>query len=161
MENILVKEETFFNFPVWGGQMRNLIAIFAFIAFACSTMQASAARLEARVDLSSQTMVVKHYGKVKYRWKISSGKKGFSTPTGQWSAKWLSRHHKSRKYNNAPMPFAVFFHRGYAVHATNYIKGLGRPASHGCIRLHPNDASKFYKLVEKSGLSNTRVVINH
>lgn len=139
--------------------MKNLIAVFAFVMLVFPTVQASAARLEARIDISSQTMIVKHHGKVKYKWKISSGKKGFSTPTGQWSAKWLSRHHKSKKYNNAPMPYAVFFHRGYAVHATNSINRLGRPASHGCIRLHPNDASKFYKLVEKAGLGNTRVVI--
>lgn len=139
--------------------MKNLILMFAFVMFAFSSIQANAARLEARVDISSQTMIVKQYGKVKYKWKISSGRQGYRTPTGQWSAQWLSRHHKSSKYNNAPMPFAVFFHRGYAVHATNATKNLGRPASHGCIRLHPKNASKFFSLVQKAGLSNTRVII--
>lgn len=122
---------------------------------------ASAARLEARIDLSSQTMIVKQHGKTKYKWKISSGRSGYGTPTGQWSAKWLSKHHKSRKYNNAPMPYAVFFNGGYAVHGTNAISRLGRPASHGCIRLHPQNASTFFNLVQKTGLKNTRVVIKH
>lgn len=142
--------------------MKNLISVCAFVMFVFSTVQANAAaRLEARIDISSQTMIVKQYGKVKHKWKISSGRKGYSTPTGQWSAQWLSKNHKSSKYNNAPMPFAVFFHRGYAVHATNATKNLGRPASHGCIRLHPKNASKFYNLVEKAGLGNTRVIIKN
>lgn len=141
--------------------MKKLIAAFTITLFMAFVSQASAAaRLEARIDLSSQTMVVKQYGKVKYRWKISSGRQGYTTPTGRWSAKWLSKNHRSRKYNNAPMPYAVFFHGGYAVHGTNAIKRLGAPASHGCIRLHPANASKFYNLVEKTGLGNTRVIIN-
>jgi lipoprotein-anchoring transpeptidase ErfK/SrfK len=140
--------------------MKKLITAFTITLFMAFVSQASAAaRLEARIDLSSQTMVVKQYGKVKYRWKISSGRQGYTTPTGQWSAKWLSKNHRSRKYNNAPMPYSVFFHGGYAVHGTNAIKRLGVPASHGCIRLHPENASKFYNLVQKTGLSNTRVII--
>ena len=141
--------------------MRNFLAALAVLFMILPASNAVAAPLEARIDLSSQTMVVKRNGKVKYRWKISSGRKGYTTPTGKWSAKWLSKHHRSRKYNNAPMPYAVFFHGGYAVHGTNAISRLGRPASHGCIRIHPENASKFYNLVERTGLRNTRVVIKH
>ena len=131
----------------------------AFMPF--SSASALAAKLVAKIDLSSQTMVVSQNGVVKYKWPVSTGRKGYSTPTGSYSAKWLSRHHRSRKYNNAPMPYAVFFRGGYAVHATYETKRLGRPASHGCVRLHPDNAAKFFSLVQKNGNSNTRIVINY
>ena len=118
-----------------------------------------AANLTARVSLGSQTMTVTQNGVVKHRWRVSTGRKGFGTPTGSWSAKWASRNHRSRKYDNAPMPFAIFFKGGYAVHATFDTKRLGRPASHGCVRLSPNNAATFYKLANSQGLSNTRIVI--
>lgn len=119
----------------------------------------SAANLVAKISLSSQTMVVKQDGVVMYRWKVSTARKGYVTPKGSWKAKWLSRNHRSRKYDNAPMPYAVFFNGGYAVHATYDLKRLGRPASHGCVRLHPNNAAEFFALAREHGLGNTRIVI--
>ena len=122
---------------------------------------AKAVTLIAKIDLSSQTMIVTHRGVVKYRWKVSTGRRGYYTPTGSYSPKWLSRHHKSRKYNNAPMPYAIFFRGGYAVHGTDQISRLGRPASHGCVRLHPGNAAKLFSLVRREGFKNTRIVIRH
>lgn len=58
-----------------------------------------------------------------------------------------SRKHWSKLYE-VWMPHSLFFHRGYALHATNMIKQLGRPASHGCVRLHPNDAETLYGQVD-------------
>ena len=55
--------------------------------------------------------------------------------------------HYSSKYENSPMPHSIFFRGGYAIHGTGYIKSLGRPASHGCIRLHPRNAAALYQLV--------------
>ncbi len=104
-------------------------------------------------------MVVRQYGIVMYRWKVSTARKGYVTPRGSWKAKWLSRYHRSSKYDDAPMPYAVFFKGGYAVHATYDIKRLGRPASHGCVRLHPNNAAEFFALTRQHGLANTRIVI--
>ena len=143
--------------------MRNLIlaGLLALSLLPFSSASAFAAKLIAKVDISSQTMVVSHNGRVKYKWRVSTGRKGYSTPTGTWSAQWLSRHHRSRKYNNAPMPYAVFYHRGYAVHATYDTKRLGRVASHGCVRLAPENAAKFFALVQKTGNKNTRIVIKH
>ena len=143
--------------------MRNLFmaGLFALSLLPFSSASALAATLVAKVDISTQTMVVSQNGKVKYKWPVSTGRKGYSTPTGSYSAKWLSRHHRSRKYNNAPMPYAVFYHRGYAVHATYDTKRLGRVASHGCVRLSPEHAATFFSLVQKTGNSNTRIVINH
>lgn len=141
--------------------MRNLLATavaFLLVLFQAETVLA--ANLVAQVSLSSQTMIVTQNGVVKHRWRVSTGRKGYITPTGSWSAKWASRNHRSRKYNNAPMPYAIFFKGGYAVHATYETKRLGRPASHGCVRLSPNDAATFYQLANRHGLPNTRIVIS-
>jgi len=137
---------------------------FMAAAAACLLLQfipatAGAANLVAKVSLGSQTMTVTQNGFVKYRWKVSTARRGYVTPTGSWSAKWLSLNHRSRKYDNAPMPYAVFFNGGYAVHATFDLKRLGRPASHGCVRLHPDNAAQFFSMAKQAGLSNTRVVI--
>jgi hypothetical protein len=67
--------------------------------------------------------------------------------------------HYSRQYDWAPMPYAVFFNRGVAVHGTNAIGSLGRPASHGCVRLHPKNAKILYNLVHQHGEKLTRVVV--
>lgn len=143
--------------------MRNLLlaALLALSLAPFTSASAFAAKLVAKVNISTQTMVVSHNGQVKYKWPVSTGRKGYSTPTGTYSAKWLSRHHRSRKYNNAPMPYAVFYHRGYAVHATYDTKRLGRVASHGCVRLSPENAAKFFALVQQTGNSNTRIEINY
>ena len=133
-------------------------AAMALLAFGFCSI-AEAGTVTARISLSSQTMTVTHNGVVKYKWKVSTARRGYVTPTGSWRAYWASRHHRSRKYDNAPMPYAIFFKGGYAVHATFDVKRLGRPASHGCIRLHPSNAATFFSLAQKYGLRNTRVVI--
>ncbi|KQS98042.1 MULTISPECIES: L,D-transpeptidase [unclassified Rhizobium] len=135
------------------------VAFLALLFMQFHSTSAFAANLIAKVSLSSQTMTVSQNGFVKYRWKVSTARKGYVTPQGSWSAKWLSRNHRSRKYDNAPMPYAVFFNGGYAVHATFDLKRLGRPASHGCIRLHPDNAAAFFSLASQNGLKNTKIVV--
>ena len=115
--------------------------------------------LVVRVDLSEQRMYVYRDEKLIHSFPVSSGRKGYGTPTGRWNAYWLSPKHRSRKYNNAPMPWAVFFHEGYAVHGTTDLRNLGRPASHGCIRLAPENAKAFFRLVEVSGKESTLISI--
>jgi lipoprotein-anchoring transpeptidase ErfK/SrfK len=134
-----------------------MAALVLLAAGLCSPVQAGT--VTARISLSSQTMTVTHNGFVKYKWKVSTARKGYVTPTGSYRAYWASRHHRSRKYDNAPMPWAIFYNGGYAVHATYDLKRLGRPASHGCVRLHPRDAAIFFSLAQKYGLRNTKVVI--
>lgn len=135
------------------------VACLAIVFLQFQTVTVSAANLIANISLSSQTMTVSQNGIVKYRWKVSTARKGYVTPKGSWSAKWLSKNHRSRKYDNAPMPYAVFFNGGYAVHATFDLKRLGRPASHGCVRLHPDNAAQFFSMTSRHGLKNTRIVV--
>ena len=77
---------------------------------------------------------------------ISSGQPGRDTPTGVFSVNNKTPMHRSRKYDNAPMPFAQFFtDYGVALHA-GYIPG--RPASHGCVRLPSAFAKKLYSVTD-------------
>jgi lipoprotein-anchoring transpeptidase ErfK/SrfK len=122
---------------------------------------ASAATLTANVSISTQTMTVMHRGTVIGRWPVSTARRGKVTPTGSWNAKWLSRYHKSSRYNGAPMPFSIFYNGNYAVHGTYQTKKLGRPASAGCVRLSPDNAAKLFSLVKAEGLENTRIIITH
>jgi lipoprotein-anchoring transpeptidase ErfK/SrfK len=92
-------------------------------------------------------------------WKVSTGKPGLDTPQGSFHPTWLDANHKSDEYEDAPMPYAVFFSGGYAVHATEFTRRLGTPASHGCVRLSLENAQTFFNLVKTYGAANTRIVI--
>jgi lipoprotein-anchoring transpeptidase ErfK/SrfK len=148
--------------------MRNLIAILAAImlVFAqgadlsvASTKAKAEPVVEIEIDLSRQTMAVDVNGWAYGRWKVSTARQGYYTPTGSWRPFMLKEMHYSRKYDNSPMPHSIFFLGGYAIHATYYTRQLGRPASHGCVRLHPRHAAKLYALVKKHGLKATRITI--
>jgi len=128
---------------------------------AAQPVAASAASIVAKVNLSTQTMTVTHRGKVKYRWRVSTARAGKVTPTGTWTAKWLSKNHRSSRYNNAPMPYSIFYNGNYAVHGTNQVNRLGRPASAGCVRLDTKNAAILYSLVQREGLKNMKIVVQH
>jgi lipoprotein-anchoring transpeptidase ErfK/SrfK len=115
--------------------------------------------LFADIDLSTQTLTVSDEGGQLYRWPVSSARGGYTTPTGTYRVNWTSRLHYSRQYGGAPMPHAVFFTNGVAVHATNATGMLGRPASHGCVRLAPQNAKTFYNLVHRHGLRLTQITV--
>ncbi len=115
--------------------------------------------LTAAIDLAQQTISVSENGAAKYTWPISSGTAEFPTPRGTFRAQWTAKMWYSRKYDNAPMPHAVFINGGVAIHATYHTGALGRPASHGCIRLSPANARTFYGLVQKHGTKLTKVSV--
>jgi lipoprotein-anchoring transpeptidase ErfK/SrfK len=119
------------------------------------------ANLTATIDLSSQRMTVMVDGWRYASWPVSTGRGGYRTPTGSYRPQLLKRMHYSRKWDNSPMPHSIFFRGGYAIHGTGYIKSLGRPASHGCVRLHPSHAAKLYRLVQNHGYGGTRIIIRH
>ncbi|HDO52585.1 MAG TPA: L,D-transpeptidase [Rhizobiales bacterium] len=131
-------------------------ALFAFVALFPALARAD---VLAHIDLSEQRLYLYVDGDKKYTWKISAGKKKGWTRTGTFRPYFLSRHHRSSLFRGAPMPYAVFYDRDWAIHGTNAIKRLGRPASHGCVRLHPKNAAVFFNLVLKQGKKNTVVWI--
>lgn len=110
------------------------------------------------VDKSEQKMYVETPTDV-FEWAVSTGRKGYATPVGGFRPYMLKPMHYSKQYDNAPMPNSIFFHEGYAIHATHEVKRLGRPASHGCIRLSPQNAKWLYKLVTEYGKENTYIEI--
>ncbi|MER9185175.1 L,D-transpeptidase [Mesorhizobium sp. M0482] len=125
-----------------------------------SSFESRAASLVANIDISSQTMTVR-YGLAYYRWSVSTARKGYITPRGSYRPQRTARMWYSRKYDMSPMPYSVFFRGGYAIHGTGAIRQLGRPASHGCVRLHPSNAAAFYSMVRKAGFGNTRILVTN
>ena len=113
----------------------------------------------ALVKISDQKLQLYERGKFLSQWDISSARPGKITPRGSWTAKWLSRNHKSSIYDGAEMPYSVFFNGDYAVHGTRQVNKLGEPASAGCIRLHPKNAKIFFELARLYGVENTLVKI--
>ena len=113
----------------------------------------------ARVDISDQRMYVYVNGALSQTFTVSTAGRGYVTPTGSWKPTRMHTMWHSRKYNNAPMPHSIFFHAGYAVHATDQLARLGTPASHGCVRLHPDDARTLFSMVLAAGRANTEIVI--
>jgi lipoprotein-anchoring transpeptidase ErfK/SrfK len=111
------------------------------------------AAVQVHIDISSQRMSVKVNGLHYAYWKVSTARKGYHTPRGTYRVTRMAKVYYSRKYDNSPMPNSIFFHGGYAIHGSYYVKSLGRPASHGCVRLNPQNAAALYALVQRHGRS--------
>jgi lipoprotein-anchoring transpeptidase ErfK/SrfK len=121
---------------------------------------ASAAKVVIIINKVSQKMTVEVDGDVEYRWPISTGAPGYDTPSGKYKPFRMEKEHFSKEWDDAPMPYSIFFtSRGHAVHGSYHTKSLGRRASHGCVRLHPDNAAKLFSLVKANGMSNTQVVV--
>ena len=104
-------------------------------------------------------MYVYENGLLAHQWPVSTARSGKVTPKGSWTANWLSKYHKSSRFNNAPMPFAIFYDGNYAVHGTNQISKIGTPASAGCIRLHPQNAEILFNKVKLVGLDQAIISV--
>ncbi len=141
--------------------MRSLKLLCAVIALLFGSTLAAQASVVAKIDISTQTMNVYVNGSLAHSWKVSTARGGYRTPTGSYRPTSLQRMHYSRKYHNSPMPHSIFFRGGYAIHGTGYVKNLGQPASHGCVRLHPSNAARLFSLVRAHGAGNTKIVVTH
>jgi lipoprotein-anchoring transpeptidase ErfK/SrfK len=137
---------------------KRFLAVFLF-AFGLGAASAQALVL-VTVDRDDQLMRVYVEGDLVYVWPVSTGRMGYRTPAGRYSPTTLSRMHYSRTYDNAPMPYAIFFRGGYAIHGTYAVGRLGRQASHGCIRLHTANARELFRMVQDYGPRSTRIVIH-
>jgi len=112
------------------------------------------------INKTKQRMTVFLDGIEKYDWPVSTGRPGYSTPSGTYTATSMNEIWYSKQWDNSPMPHSVFFIKdGHAIHGTYEGKNLGKPASHGCVRISLENAATLYALVEKSGLKNTQVVL--
>ena len=121
-----------------------LVAIAA-PAFAAATVTIDLATQRMHVDSAQGT----------FDWPVSTAREGYVTPTGTFQPERLAEVYHSKKYDNAPMPHAVFFYYGFAIHGTNEVRHLGHPASHGCVRLAPGNATKLFNIVKAENASIT------
>lgn len=112
------------------------------------------------VDKTRQRMTVSVDGQPRYSWPVSTGAIDYSTPAGTFTPSRLARVHFSREWDDAPMPYSIFFtEAGHAIHGSHATGRLGTPASHGCVRLAPGNARILFDLVQAEGLGSTRVEI--
>jgi len=136
---------------------------FALAFAACAIIVAPAAQAAVliTIDKSIQEMTVAVDGRPLYQWPVSTGKGArYDTPSGKFKAFRMERDHFSKEWDDAPMPFSIFFtQKGHAIHGSYDVKRLGTPASHGCVRLAPANAEKLFALVEQEGVLNTTVVL--
>lgn len=136
--------------------VRKLLGALAMLVVAACPALAG---VDIRVDLSSQRMTVSTPDGDVRSWPISSGKAGKRTPTGSYRPTVMKTYHWSKKYHGH-MPHAIFFRGGYAIHGTDSVGRLGRPASNGCVRLHPTHARELFRMVKEHGQRSTRIAIN-
>ena len=134
-----------------------LIAVAALTLFASGAAQATVA---ITVDKDNQQMTVAVDGVERYRWPVSSGLPSYETPNGSFRAFRMEEDHFSKEFDDAPMPHSIFFTKiGHAIHGTDSVNRLGSPASHGCVRLSRENASKLWDLVKQEGVLNTTVTL--
>jgi len=151
----------------------NIKAVNAFLEARDSTPLSSCTGkdciLYVEIDKKVQVLYLYLLGELKDSFKVSTGKgKKYETPAldlhprGPVLTKYTSRKFPGGNYKGlGNMPYAVFVKGGYAIHGTtpgNFSK-LGTRASHGCIRLHPDNAKVFNALVKTIGLSRTWVSV--
>jgi hypothetical protein len=99
-----------------------------------------AATVRACIDLAHNKAWLLRGGVVEYGpVPITSGRPGYRTPVGTFRVLSKERVHLSRAFDNAPMPYSVFFIPGIAFH-----QGSLSVTSHGCIHLSKAAAIRFY-----------------
>ena len=103
------------------------------------------ATVSACVQLSTKKAWLISGGKVSYGpVPITSGRPGWRTPPGTFAVTFKNINHKSSLFNDAPMPYSVFFNGGIAFH-----QGSLSQQSHGCIHLSKAAAQAFFAALSK------------
>jgi len=140
---------------------RSMLLLAALLCLVLAAPSLAEAGIVARINISSQRMDVFVDGIPRYAWRVSTARPGYRTPVGTFRPTAIFRYHASTIYSGSPMPYSIFFLRGYAIHGSYDTKYLGRPASHGCVRLHPANAAVLYSLVKQYGTGNTLIQISY
>jgi hypothetical protein len=141
--------------------MRLVIALFVVVVSRSAAFIGPAeAEIVITVDKSAQHMTVARDGEQLYDWPVSTGRSGYATPSGSYTAFRMEEDHYSKEWDDAPMPYSIFFTKiGHAIHGSLETKKLGMPASHGCVRLSPENAATLFALVKQEGVFKTRVAL--
>ena len=126
-----------------------------------NSAESPASKILVVIDKSTQEMKVFVDNVERYTWKVSTGLPGYETPSGTYPARSMNKIWYSKQWDDAPMPHTIFFtKKGHAIHGTDETKKLGRLASHGCVRLAPENARTLFALIKEKGLKDTQIVLN-
>ena len=124
-------------------------------------LSAAQAAILITIDKAAQKMTVDVDGATRWVWPVSTGRRGYDTPAGSFRPFRMEEDHYSKEWDDAPMPYSIFFTgEGHAIHGSYETRNLGRPASHGCVRIAPQNATILYELVRKNGMENTKVMLS-
>ena len=141
-------------------RIRRLISPLAAAVAVLTFGQAARADLLIEIDKSTQRMTVTVDGRKLYEWPVATGADGYDTPSGEFKPFRMEIDHYSEEWDNAPMPYSIFFTMtGNAVHGTYEQRSLGHAVSHGCVRLSVKNAATLWALVKKEKMANTSVVV--
>jgi hypothetical protein len=99
-------------------------------------------RRALEIDLTRQVLLVVEHGTVRRAVHASTGASKFATPDGSFTVIRRERMSWSRPYQ-VWLPYALYFHRGWAIHAARIVPG--RPASRGCVRIPIEDAPFVFR----------------
>jgi hypothetical protein len=140
--------------------MRRLPGVLAALLAVAALTAPARASLLITVDKSAQQMTVIVDGDPRYIWPVSTGRDSYDTPAGQYTPFRMEKDHFSDEWDNAPMPYSIFFTKqGHAIHGTSH-KITGTPESHGCVRLSVAHAGILWGLVKQQGMANVRVELD-
>lgn len=140
--------------------LRPVVAAFVAAGLLVFGALPAGARILIEIDKSSQRMTVSQDGVQLYNWPVSTGLRAYDTPSGSYTPFRMEKDHFSKEWDDAPMPHSIFFTmKGHAIHGTEHTRNIGRPASHGCVRLQPENARVLFSLVKQEGMANTRVIL--
>ena len=136
------------------------LAFAGFMALFLMVAEAEATKVDIVISKPGQKMTVKVDGVTEYVWLVSTGAGQYETPTGTWHPFRMEAEHFSKEWDDAPMPHSIFFTPlGHAIHGSFHTAALGRKASHGCVRISPENAAILFSLVQDAGYKNTTVTI--
>lgn len=126
-------------------------------------------QIYAEVRKSEQRMYLYKGGALIQTWLVSTGAAPKNEtplweghPNGRIYDAYTSKANPGGDYKGlGNMPYAVFLSGGYAVHGTleSNFPLLGTKASHGCVRLHPDNAKIFNHFVRQYGVAATWVAV--
>ena len=135
-------------------------AVFGACWLCLAPLSSAQAAILITIDKATQKMTGDVDGDTRWVWPVSTGRRGYDTPAGSFRPFRLEEDHYSKEWDEAPMPYSIFFtSEGHAIHGSYETRNLGQRASHGCVRISPSNAETLFRLVEREGLGKARVVV--
>lgn len=126
---------------------RIVLPLFLFAVILIFSSAPAQSGIVVTVDKTAQRLTVEVDGAGRYKWPVSTGRWGYSTPNGSYRPQRLARKWFSRKYDWAPMPYSIFFNEGYAIHGSYEVSRLGKT----CVAwLHSSVAFKCRRVIRAS-----------